>query len=560
MISLGLAITMIAQEGSSTLTIRFENQPLLDALAMLDEATESQLSFNPQILPQDKRINRSFESEPVENILGDILGSRYELKEIGHYLIIQKKVTTKKKATFSIAGGVRDAVTGRELQDVSIYEINTLESTLTNEMGEFELKAKTSSEIATFLISKENYQDTIIQITSYQQVAAPIVLSQERESKLGRAIRDQVQVFSDGLAKLFTSKRVIRNARNVNMVDTRMFQISLVPSVGTNRKLSSQIKNKVSLNLLAGYSYGVLAFEMGGIYNIAREEVRGVQIGGFGNTVGGEVHGLQMAGFVNTTKDYVKGTQIGGFINVASDSVNGFQMAGFTNLTKEVKGLQIGGFSNHTKESSGFQLSGFMNTTGEMDGVQLTGFMNVAREVRGLQLSVVNVADTVASGIPFGLLNLVWKNGLISPGLESDDVVPYRFAFRSGLDKFYTVLSIGTDPGSHWTLGAGFGSKLFPFSQDKFHFNPELRSANLAKGSPEPDENNYLVRFNFNLGYQFFRHLSITTGPALTYYVSNQLDENMIPVINIASKTLLDELTGGTRHQLFLGYTVGLNF
>jgi len=175
-------------------------------------------------------------------------------------------------------------------------------------------------------------------------------------------------------------------------------------------------------------------------------------------------------------------------------------------------------------------------------------------------MGIVNVADTVASGVPFGLLNMVRKNGLLSPGIESDDIIPYRFTFRSGMDKFYTVLSIGTDPSNHWSLGVGFGSRLFPFSQQKFHVNPELRWANLAKGQPAESENNYLVRFNFNLGYQLFKRLSITSGPALTYYISNQLDEFSNPVINIASNPLLDELIGNTRHQLWLGYTFGVNF
>jgi len=366
-----LAVLANGQGSDQFISINFEDQPLLEALARLDQATERQLSFNPQILLQDQVVNQSFETKPIQQILLEILGSAYDLKEIGNYLIIQRKVTVKKKSTFSISGGVKDAITGEELKDVSIYEINTLESTLTNEMGEFELKAKTRSDVVTFLISKQNYKDTIIQIVAFQPIEAPIALEKEKKSKWGKAIRDQVKVFSEGFARLFTSDKVIKNARNVNMVDTRTFQVSLIPSVGTNRKMGSQIKNRISLNLIAGYGYEVRGFEMGGLYNINREEIRGAQIGGFGNTVGGEVHGLQMAGFINTTKDNVKGTQIGGFINVASDSVNGFQMAGFTNLTKEIKGLQIAGFNNHTRNSLGAQLSGFINTTRKMDGFQL---------------------------------------------------------------------------------------------------------------------------------------------------------------------------------------------
>ncbi len=542
-------------------TISFENEPLQDALLRLDGISDHQLSYNPQILPSGVILNQSFQSESPREILDKILGGDYELKSIGNYIIIQKAPPPKKeKAIFQLSGGIKDAATGEELEDVSIYEVNSLRSTLSNERGEFDLQAETDVSAATFVISKKYYQDTIIQVSQLKTLEGPIVLKKERESRSGRSIREHVRTFSTGLSKFFTSDKVRKNAQNVNLVDTRMFQFSFVPSIGTNRKMSSQIKNKFSLNLIAGYSYGVGGAELGGVYNISREEVRGVQVGGFGNTVGGEVHGLQMGGFINTTKDYVKGSQIAGFINVASDSVNGFQMGGFTNLTKEMRGLQIAGFNNHTKKMAGFQLSGFINTTNEMNGFQLTGFINVAKEVRGLQLSVVNWADTIVTGIPFGLLNIVKKGGFISPALESDDVIPYRVSFRSGLDKFYSVLSVGIQPGDYWTYGVGFGSRWFPTNKRTFFINPELRWFNLAESKIKEDENNYMVRFNFNLGYQIFKHLSVTSGPSLNYYFTNDLDERGNPIIDIAGKTITDRSSGRYRHQLWVGYTFSIGF
>ncbi len=546
---------------SQKITVTFQNESLENALLRLDDLADRQLSYNPQILPSGVVINRSFASETPEIILNKILGDAYELKTIGNYIIIQKAPPPKKeKATFQISGGIKDATTGEELQDVSIYEVNSLRSTLSNEKGEFNLLAETNVSAATFVISKKYYQDTIIQVSQLKTLQGPIVLKQERESRFTESIRERVRTFSTGLSKFFTSNKVRKNAQNVNLVDTRMFQFSFIPSIGTNRKMSSQIKNKFSLNLIAGYAYGNRGVELGGFYNIDREEVRGVQIGGFGNTVGGEVHGLQMGGFVNTTKDYVKGAQIAGFINVASDSVNGFQMGGFSNITREMKGWQIAGFNNHTKHMDGVQMSGFINTAGDMEGFQLTGFINIARQVRGLQLSVVNWADTVASGVPFGLLNIVKKGGLISPAIESDEVVPYRLSFRSGLDKFYSVLSVGLQPGDYWTYGAGFGSRFFPLNKKTFFINPELRWFNVAEDKIKENENNYLVRFNFNLGYQLFKHLSITTGPSFNYYFTNHLSERGRPIIDIAGKTVLDRSTARYRHQLWIGYTIGIGF
>ena len=549
------------QSTDQTISISFENEPLESALQKLDSRAERQFSYNPRILPSGVVLNKSYDSETPENILKDILGESYSLKNISDYIIIQRIPPVKKeKSTVQFEGGVKDAVTGADLENVSIYEINSLESTLSNDQGEFSLKSETKLKTATFVVSKRLYEDTIIRVNNFELLDAPIVLKKEEPTKSAKPIRERIQTFSSGLAKFFTSDKVRTNARNVNFVDTRMFQFSVVPAVGTNRKLSSQIKNKISFNMLAGYSYGVSGVEIGGIYNVNRAEVRGVQFGGFGNTVGGEVHGLQMAGFVNTSKDYVKGAQGAGFVNVASDSVNGFQMAGFTNLTREMRGVQIAGFNNHTKRMNGYQLSGFINTTGEMKGVQMTGFINMAKEVKGLQFSVINIADTVTAGVPFGLLNIVKKNGFISPAIESDGVVPYRFAFRSGIDKFYTVLSAGIDPDKHWTFGAGFGSRLFPLKEKKFFLNPELRWINVSDESFSGNQNNTILKFNFNLGYQVFKHLSITAGPTLNYYYTNELDNVGQPVIDLARNPRTDELRGDFRHQLWIGYSIGIGF
>ena len=561
--SLLFVLILFAAIGATSqerITIAFENETLGDALVKLDQRTEQQLSYNPQTLPLDNQVSASFTDRAPEDILSEVLGSSYQLKNIGNYIIIQKVVIAKKeKASFEIKGGIRDAKTGEELKDVSIYEVNTLRSTLSDDGGAFKLKANSEYEEATFVISKKFYRDTIIRLSNKVDLGAPIVLKPQEEASKGLQIRERVKVFSSGIAKFFTSIELRRNAQNVNYTDTRWFQASLVPSVGTNRKMSSQIKNRISLNLIAGYSYGVRGAEVGGVYNIAREEVRGVQIGGFGNTVGGEVHGFQAGGFINTSKDFVNGAQLAGFFNLASDSVNGFQAAGFTNITRDMGGFQVAGFNNHTKKVSGVQTAGFINTTGELDGLQLAGFLNIAREVKGLQFSIINIADTVSSGLPFGLVSIVKKNGFVSPAIESDDVIPYRLAIRTGMDKFYTVLSGGIRPDEYWSFGVGFGSRLFFSEKKALYFNPETRWINLADGQLS-ESNSMLVRANLNLGYQLFKRLSITTGPAANLYIANNLDESNNPVIEIASSPIIDGLSGNTRLQFWVGYSFGIGF
>lgn len=544
-------------------SISFENESLQQALLKIDSLTALQLSYNPQILPSETIVNQSYESVTAEYILRDLLDESFQLKYISDYLIIQKAPPKKQeKVTFQIKGGIRDATTGEQLKDVTIYEVNSLKSTLSDDKGEFDLAAETDYEVATFAVSKRFYRDTIIQISRQKILEGPIEIRQEREveRRKGKPVRERVKVFKEGLAKFFTSKKIRTNAQNVNFVDTRPFQLSLIPSIGTNLKMSSQVRNKVSINIISGYSYGVSGLEMGGIYNISREEVKGAQLGGFGNAVGGEVRGVQMAGFINTTKDYVKGVQMAGFLNVASDSVNGFEAAGFTNITREMKGLQMAGFNNHTKKTSGLQVAGFINTSREMDGMQLAGFINRSKQVNGVQLSVINLADSVGSGIQFGIINITRENGFLSPAFESTDFSPYQIAFRSGVEYFYSVLSVGRHS-DYWNYGIGVGSRVFiSKKKEALFFNPELRWITLREGEEDENENSNVVRLDLNLGYKFFKRLSVSGGPAVNFYYTNLLDESGNPEINISGNTLLDEVSGSNRYQLWVGYTLRVGF
>ncbi len=349
-------------------------------------------------------------------------------------------------------------------------------------------------------------------------------------------------------------------AQDSSEIDVKRFQFSFVPPVSSNGPQNAQTINKISLNLLAGSAYGVQAVEVGGVYNFLKGNVNGAQISGFGNNVGGEVHGLQLAGFINTNQGYVEGAQIAGFINVTSDSTRGLQLGGFSNISQETRGFQVAGFNNHNKGTKGTQLAGFINTTGDLDGLQLSGFMNKAKNVKGVQFGIINVADSVESGVQVGLINVSKKNGFISPGLETDDTMPYRFVFRSGLEKFYALLSAGVRPDEYWSYGAGFGSRLFLSQRRTTFFNPELRFHNINKGKLKANRNNHLVKLNMNFGYKAFKHLYITTGPSINFYMSNRLDRNGQPEINLKDNPSWDHRSGRNSYQLWVGYSIGIGF
>jgi len=327
--------------------------------------------------------------------------------------------------------------------------------------------------------------------------------------------------------------------------DASTFQLSLIYPISTNGKDSKDITHDFSLNLIAGYTEGINSLEIGGFYNLTKNHVRGVQIAGFGNTVRGDIDGVQVAGFINTGRANVAGTQV----------------AGFSNLSGINKGFQIAGFNNHSNGSSGAQVAGFINTSGDVKGAQVAGFINIAKDLKGAQIGVINIADSVASGAQVGLINIAKKNGFISLGLESNDVMPYYLAFRSGMDYFYTVLIAGIHPeDEYWSLGAGLGSRLFITNKKNVFVNPEARWEVINSGNISNDDFSYLTKLNLNLGYDFQQHFYLTAGPSLNYYVTDDLDENGQPSIELSSNHSVNRLHNNHRHQLWIGYNVGLGF
>ncbi|WP_422361831.1 LA_2272 family surface repeat-containing protein [Reichenbachiella sp.] len=469
---------------------------------------------------------------------------------------------------------MKDAETGEVIQDATIYEVNQLDATLTNTRGEFDLTVKAKTDYLTFAISRENYQDTIIQVSSISEMS----VSLKPIKKEKRSLSSRFEIETKKLVKFFTPDESRRNAKNVTMEEDRFFQFSLVPMVGTNGKLSGQIRNNLSVNLLAGYAYGVNGVELGGFYNIDRREMKGVQIGGFGNAVGGESHGVQLAGFLNTTKGYTNGVQAAGFLNIVTDDVKGVQAAGFVNLSKKVGGAQVAGFVNlATKEVNGFQgagfvnmaksakgvqTSGFLNLTNEVDGAQISGFLNMTKKLKGVQIGIVNIADTVVHGVPIGLFSFV-KSGLHQLAIEHNEFMPYHVAFRSGVHQFYSVLSAGIDPSKDnlWQYGLGFGSQFN--LKKKWYGNVELVAHSIQ--NPERDQHNdelnLLNRLNLNVGYQIGKHLSINAGPTLNLYLTKVYDSSTDTYGDLNQSGFYESITDDGLHlSAWVGYAASVRF
>lgn len=272
-----------------------------------------------------------------------------------------------------------------------------------------------------------------------------------------KAVVDVEQVWDQtrqALGEVVQAARQLIHRQNLD-ADTlyRPFQLSLLPYVGTNHKLSNHVINRFSVNLVAGTALGVTGLELGAFINSIRGDVRGGQFAGFGNFVGNNVYGLQAAGFVNTVRGHFYGGQLAGFGNTTRGDFQGVQAGGFFN--------KIQGDAKRT-----IQLAGFSNRTQNLTyGIQVAGFVNHARTVRNsLQLAPFNVADS-SNSIPIGLWSVVRRNGYRRFEVAANETFPLNITFRSGVKLFYNLLTVGVVPSDAlgrriWQVGYGVGTGL----------------------------------------------------------------------------------------------------
>lgn len=375
-------------------------------------------------------------------------------------------------------------------------------------------------------------------------------------------------------------------------VALRPVQLTLLYPLGTNGLNSPNIDNIFSMNLIAGYTGGVRGLELGGFANLVRNDMYGAQFSGFANIVNGRTYGAQFAGFMNLNNQHTGGIQAAGFMNIVSDEIDAVQLAGFANIAgkRKVKmedehsiirmdshsrGLQLAGFANVTSsditalQSAGFvnivngnlrgaQLSGFLNYVEEdADGFQL-GVVNYGKRIKGMQLGVFNVADTIESGLAFGVLSYV-KSGYQAFEIAGTETIHGVLSFKTGTRKFYNILSVGTTLREEkaWAFGYGIGSYI-PISK-RLGLSLEAQSFHLNEGEIWTNELNMLNKLGASLSYDFADRFSVFGGASYNVTVSKLKDEEG----NVVGSSLVpwysfDETHGKVNIKMYAGFSFGV--
>ena len=441
------------------ITIKVTNQPLGKVLNIISETANFNFSYASNVVKVNRVVSVHAENRTVKEVLDQLFNNEVTYQQIGNHLVLQRKIVPKatgqvnpeqgKSARyhFIINGYIRDLGTGDGLPDVSIYEKQTLSSTLTGDFGYYELRVTSHSPDIEVKLSRQAYRDTMVKLryagnglvdlnlNLQSNNPTPVIEAELVEDSTmlaadsGRLLRaDTIQPRLVWVDSSKTKKRLrveetqvgkwlVGNfqkiaAKNITRDSIyRDWQVTFVPPIGTNGLLSGVVTNKLSVNLLAGYNGGLRGAEFGGLFNILRKDMVGAQFAGLGNLVGGNGTGAQFAGLFNTNLGGFNGFQGAMLFNQNFSYFNGVQASVFYNYNhRESSGAQLTVFSNFNRGGmDGFQGSVFANYAGKESRVfQATVFANLANKIQGVQLGILNLSNRM-TGSQIGILNVSRK-------------------------------------------------------------------------------------------------------------------------------------------------------
>lgn len=550
------------------ISVRFNNDKITQVLDIIASEGGFNFSYNSNLIDSDRRIDLAVTNRPVRDVLKQIFGTSISYKVRGQYVILQKNITENQNLHFVLSGYIVDPNEGIKLPDASIYEKTSLASAISNQFGFYKIKLSTKKFPIRLSISKPGYEHQIVFIKNAQNDYLNIELVAEKKELTYQSAFDDNSIeqmelfqkrnqliesapvfkdnrppfvdaagdesfhpvfvpfdslayrtdwerFKDGVGKFFVRRSQRINAFNINDTLNQRLQISLLPFLGTNRLLSGSIVNDFSVNILMGYSGGVNKLEIGGLLNGIHHDANGLQIAGLGNIVGGQLRGVQVSSLLNIAGSLDKGLQLSDGINVVAKTSNGWQV----------------------------------------------GIINFAKNVgkKGKQIGLLNISETSES-TPFGLLSFVSsKDGYKRLELTIDENETGSVTFKTGVRKFYNILTIGYNfLRTRELFSAGYGiGRAYEMSHG-WMLNTDLVANVLVEYDAFNPNVGALYKFDISFEKQIARNAAITFGPSFKALLIDRYNFNTWqgkPFSRMPSYTPLFS----TDHSTFwLGFQMGL--
>ena len=567
------------------------------ALQEIGKAGNFRFSYDATLFRADQQVRLKAKDMPVNALLREMLGKDVKPREVGnHVILVRNRALAREKQTYReifITGKIRDGADREPIADATVYEVENKRSAISAVNGEYKLTISSGKKVRSLTFCKSGYADTIIFVRQSENQKLDVLLRPLEGSlfRLNKISATTVSRGTDslGLVQWLVPHEAMVNAGNLEVRTSRTFQISMIPYIGTNWKVTGSISNRFSLNLLAGYTGGLKGVEIGGLLNVTRNGIDGVQIGGLANIVGGTGKGLQVGGLFNFDLGKFNGVQVGGLFNFVPDTIHGLQIGGLTNvLTGQIKGVQISGLTNIvTKNCDGWQISGLLNLTlkdvrkaqitglfnyGEnldgvqiaglvnftrrqSDGVQIAGLLNYATTLNGLQLGLINVSNTVIRGVPIGFFSYV-QEGYHLFELSGNEIFYGNIAFKSGTKTFYNFVQFGM--GSDYKLQGSYGIGTMFALKKRWSVNIDA-SAGLVYHPTDTVYRGLLMKFNPAVEYRFAKHFAIFLGPAYNFFLFSK-GQPSATARGLSSYDFYFKSTENASIQMWIGGAMGVRF
>lgn len=420
-----------------------------------------EFSYNSSIIPEDSPVTVIVSSVPVRAVLAIVLGRGYVYIEQGTHLIILRPSTGQPpiEHIYQVSGYVLKPQTGEGLENASVFVKSQLQATLTDKQGFFILRLRSKDPYPIISISKAWYRDTTVFIYPGYDQQLRLNLTPVKPDELPPTYLSYSPVEHTWWARILLSSR--QRIQSLNLA--RFFthgnaQLSLFPFIGTNGRMTGQVMNKFSLNLIGGYTAGLNGFELGTIFNLDKRDVRSVQVAGLLNLVGGKMSGVQIAGYENICKDTVR-------------------------------------------------------------GLQISGVFNSARFLKGVQIGLCNIADS-SVGYSIGLISIVKHGGINRLALETREVTGISLKYIHGNKNLNSLLLVGYNPWSiQKPISFGYGiGKSFSF---RAPWGLYTQLTGEALYNLHFSKLGALYRFEPDLEYKVSKRISFFAGPTFALHAAS---------------------------------------
>lgn len=553
------------------ISVELKNVSVKEALTEIEKKANLSFAYRTNSIDQSTRLTRSYVKMSVREVLDDIFQGRLTYKSRGKYVVLKPTPKIEDHEVF-LQGYVVDYQTKRRIPYATIFDSVSLQTTISDDYGRYQIQLD-QSEDAHLVVKKTGYIDTVVQWAGTGSLLLNIELKMDA-LKMDSLKREQRMLDKfDWFENILPTEEEKANIINFTEQLRRKAQVSLVPYIGTNGRLSDITSVDYSLNIIGGFNGGVRKAELGGIFNIVWDSVKYFQGAGVFNKVGGYQEGVQVAGVVNINHDSFDGVQSAGICNWIEEDLDGIQLSGIVNrvdgnvdgiqatgsvnvVDGDVVGGQIAGFGNYTWGNvRGFQLAGFMNRTRkDVRGLQLAGFLNTARNVTGTQLGFININRSI-DGVPIGFFSYSRK-GLHQMELSANELLYANVAFKTGTNQFYNSFLIGTRLGeedNYWGAGYGIGSSIGFSPKSRLFF--DLQGMQLMRDGTEIQANIH-GKLTMSFQYQIARRLAVAAGPSMNILYTNSASSEFaaIPISSIYTI----ENTGDDRLRMWVGGHVAI--